>query len=109
MVQKFKVTFRYIVNYRPAWLQETLSQKTDGQIVRQLGNSQPMWHTHAFPALRCRGRLISEFNASLVYRVNSRTGRAMQRNPVLKKKQNKQARCTSMHQASQRSQGEMTD
>jgi hypothetical protein len=33
-----------------------------------------------------RGRWISEFEASLVYRVSSRTGRAIQRNPVLKKK-----------------------
>jgi hypothetical protein len=36
-----------------------------------------------------RGRLISEFEASLVYRVNSRTARATQRNPVSKNK-NKQ-------------------
>jgi hypothetical protein len=33
-----------------------------------------------------RGRQISEFEASLVYRVSSRTARATQRNPVLKKK-----------------------
>jgi hypothetical protein len=32
-----------------------------------------------------RGRRISEFGASLVYRVSSRTARATQRNPVLKK------------------------
>jgi hypothetical protein len=38
-----------------------------------------------------RGRQISEFKASLVYRVSSRTARAIQRNPVLKNKQtNKQ-------------------
>jgi hypothetical protein len=37
-----------------------------------------------------RGRRISEFEASLVYRVSSRTARATQRNPVSeKKKQNK--------------------
>jgi hypothetical protein len=37
-----------------------------------------------------RGRRISEFEASLVYRVSSRTAGATQRNPVLKKKkQNK--------------------
>jgi hypothetical protein len=40
-----------------------------------------------------RGRRISEFEASLVYRVSSRTARAIQRNPVSKKtlktKQNK--------------------
>jgi hypothetical protein len=33
-----------------------------------------------------RGRQISEFEASLVYRVSSRTARATQRNPVRKKK-----------------------
>jgi hypothetical protein len=42
------------------------------------------------PALGGRGRQISEFEASLVYRMSSRTARATQRNPVLKKKkQNK--------------------
>jgi hypothetical protein len=35
-----------------------------------------------------RGRQISQFKASLVYRVSSRIARATQRNPVLKK-QNK--------------------
>jgi hypothetical protein len=33
-----------------------------------------------------RGRQISEFKASLVYKVSSRTARAIKRNPVLKKK-----------------------
>jgi hypothetical protein len=33
-----------------------------------------------------RGRQISEFEASLVYRMSSRTVRAIQRNPVSKKK-----------------------
>jgi hypothetical protein len=43
-----------------------------------------------------RGRQISEFEASLVYRVNSRTARAIQRNPVSKnKKQNKQTKKTN--------------
>jgi hypothetical protein len=32
-----------------------------------------------------RGRRISEFEVSLVYRVSSRTARAIQRNPVSKK------------------------
>jgi hypothetical protein len=36
-----------------------------------------------------RGRQISEFEASLVYRVSSRTARTIQRNPVSKTK-NKQ-------------------
>lgn len=34
------------------------------------------------PALRDRARLISEFQASLVYKVNSRTARTKQRNHV---------------------------
>jgi hypothetical protein len=34
-----------------------------------------------------RGRQISEFEASLGYRVSSRTARATQRNPVSKNKQ----------------------
>jgi hypothetical protein len=33
-----------------------------------------------------RGRRISEFKASLVYKVSSRTARAIKRNPVSKKK-----------------------
>jgi hypothetical protein len=36
-----------------------------------------------------RGRRISEFEASLVYRVNSRTARAIQKNPISKKKKKK--------------------
>ena len=37
-----------------------------------------------------RGRWISEFKASLGYRVSSRTARATQRNPVSKKQKQKQ-------------------
>ena len=37
-----------------------------------------------------RGRRISEFEASLVYKVSSRTARAIQRNPVSKNKQKKE-------------------
>jgi hypothetical protein len=35
--------------------------------------------------LKLLGRQISEFEGSLVYRVSSRTARAIQRNPVSKK------------------------
>jgi hypothetical protein len=48
------------------------------------------WHTPLIPALgRQRHRRISEFEASLVYPVSSRTARAIQKNPVLKTKQTK--------------------
>jgi hypothetical protein len=39
--------------------------------------------------LGCRDRQVSEFEASLVYKVSSRIARAIQRNPV-SKNQNKQ-------------------
>jgi hypothetical protein len=39
-----------------------------------------------------RGRRISEFEASLVYKVSSRIARATQRNPVLKTKKKKKKR-----------------
>ena len=37
-----------------------------------------------------KGRWISEFEASLVYRLSSRTARTTQRSPVLKKKEAKE-------------------
>jgi hypothetical protein len=45
---------------------------------------------HAFNP--SRGRRISEFEASLVYKVSSRTARAIQRNPVSKKPKKKKKR-----------------
>jgi hypothetical protein len=39
--------------------------------------------------LEGRGRQISEFEASLVYKVSSRTARAIQRNPVSKNQKKK--------------------
>jgi hypothetical protein len=45
---------------------------------------------HAFnPSTWEADRQISEFEASLIYRVSSRTARATQRNPVSKKKKKK--------------------
>jgi hypothetical protein len=38
---------------------------------------------------KCRGRRISEFEASLVYKVSSRTAKATQRNPVSKNQKKK--------------------
>jgi hypothetical protein len=40
-----------------------------------------------------RDRQISEFKASLVYKVNFRTARAIQRNPVSKNKNNNKKLC----------------
>ena len=41
-----------------------------------------------------RGRQISEFEANLVYRVNSRTARTIQRNPVSEKQNRKKQKKT---------------
>jgi hypothetical protein len=52
--------------------------------VKREKDVKQWWRTPLIPALGGRGRQISEFEASLVYRVSSRTARATQRNPVLK-------------------------
>jgi hypothetical protein len=44
-----------------------------------------------------RGRQISEFEASLVYKVSSRTARATWRNPVLKKNKTKKQNKTKQN------------
>jgi hypothetical protein len=49
-----------------------------------------------------RGRRISEFEASLVYRVSSRTARAMQRNTVSKNKKNKTKQKTTTKKPKQK-------
>jgi hypothetical protein len=66
---------------------------------------------HAFnPSTReGRGRQISEFEASLVYKVSSREARAIQRNPVSKKKQKnkKQKTKTKNKQTNKRISGQI--
>jgi hypothetical protein len=49
-----------------------------------------------------RGRQISEFEASLVYRVSSRTARATQRNPVSKKPKQKTKQTNKKQQQQQK-------
>jgi hypothetical protein len=43
------------------------------------------WRTPLIPGLGRQRQVDSEFEASLVYKVSSRTARAIQKNPVLKK------------------------
>jgi hypothetical protein len=52
-------------------------------------NNSPYLVVHAFNP-STREAEISEFEAGLVYRVSSRTARAIQTNPVSKKQTNKQ-------------------
>jgi hypothetical protein len=49
-----------------------------------------------------RGRRISEFEASLVYRVSSRTARATQRNPVSKNQKKKKNKNTKTNNHTQK-------
>jgi hypothetical protein len=51
-----------------------------------------------------RGRRISEIKASLVYKVSSRTARAIQKNPVSKKQKQKQKQTTNNKQQQQQQQ-----
>jgi hypothetical protein len=51
-----------------------------------------------------RGRQISEFKASLVYKVSSRTARAIQRNPVSKNQKNKQTNKKKQNPKNQKTQ-----
>jgi hypothetical protein len=44
-----------------------------------------------------RGRQISEFEASLVYRVSSRTARITQKNPVLGERKKKKKKTTKLY------------
>jgi hypothetical protein len=60
----------------PSTLQK--SEKKNVQLRRGGGAHLQSQHS------RGRGRQISEFKATLVYRPSSRTARATQRNPVLK-------------------------
>jgi hypothetical protein len=50
-------------------------------LLNSIGAEQ-WWHIPLIPAFGRRGRWISEFKASLVYIVSSRTARVMQRNPA---------------------------
>jgi hypothetical protein len=54
--------------------------------LRKASFTRQWWHTPLIPALGRERQVISEFEASLVYRESSRTARATQRNPVSKKK-----------------------
>jgi hypothetical protein len=63
------------------------------------GSQKPGVVAHAFnPSTRETGRRISVFQASLVYKVSSRTAWAIQRDPVAKKNQklNGSQRCFSI-------------
>jgi hypothetical protein len=67
------------------------------EFVLRASQTKPGVVVHTFNpcSWEARGRWISEFEASLVYRVSSRTARATQRNPVSKNQDNKQKKRAS--------------
>ena len=60
---------------------ESLFQTTSKEV-----SAEQWWHTPLIPVLGRQRQWISEFKASLVYKVSSKTVRATQRNPVSKNK-----------------------
>jgi hypothetical protein len=88
---KFKVILGYIVNLKLLYVikEIPIEKQTAGRGGARLKSQ----HSGG------RGRRISEFKASLVYKVSSRTARAIQRNPVSKKKRktNKQTNKHTKH------------
>lgn len=51
-----------------------------------------MWYSPLIPELRCRGKQISDLEASLIYRVSSRISLAARRNPVTENRKKKRER-----------------
>jgi hypothetical protein len=68
--------------------------------VRNTREAGRWWRTPLIPALGRQGRRISEFEASLVYKVSSRTARAIQRNPVSKNQKKKKRKEEKSHRRS---------
>jgi hypothetical protein len=64
-------------------------------LLKPFGSCRAWWCTPLTQYSGGRGRQISEFEASLVYRVSSRTARAPQRNPVLKNQKEKRKTTTT--------------
>jgi hypothetical protein len=69
--------------------------------------SRVWWCTPLIPAFKGRGRQISEFKASLVYRVSSRTARVTQRNPVSKTNKQKKTKNQKKKKTKQQQQEKM--
>ena len=71
-------------SYRQKGIIFTSKKSTESLAFKNANTSRVWQRTPLIPALACRGSRISEFEASLVYKVSSRTARAIQRNPVSK-------------------------
>ena len=68
---------------------DSKNQRAGLYSLRQDNTAGQWWRMPLIPALGRQRQGISEFEASLVYRVSYRTARATQRNPVWKKKKKK--------------------
>jgi hypothetical protein len=79
-VQKENIPFKMGFSQRPTMVGSAYHRMLAFLSVKKQNQSQH---------LGGRGRQISEFEASLVYKVSSRTARAIQRNPVSKNQKKK--------------------
>jgi hypothetical protein len=86
---------QYILERNPTNVTNCDKTITNHSHFKKLGSSRAWWQTPLILALgrqRQADFWISEFEASLVYKVSSRTARATQRNPASKTKTNKQTK-----------------
>jgi hypothetical protein len=72
--------------------------------TKDLRRGRVWWHMPLIPALGRQRQADFEFEASLVYRVSSRTARATQRNPVSKKQNKTKQNKTKLRRASKMAQ-----
>ena len=71
------------------WQLKVLVAPSSTHMVAYNYLARQWWHMQPLGHLGGRVRCISEIETSLVYRVSFRTARAIQRNPVSKKKKKK--------------------
>lgn len=94
LLSSFQVTERhsetFTITTNPIWKIAEAAQRTLHTITGYIKSSESVQAVEYTPLILEVGRQrqadLCEFQASLVYRVSSRTARATQRNPVLKNK-----------------------
>jgi hypothetical protein len=85
-IMKYPLMIKIVISQKHMCLMSYCVHSVGGQSSMQVKGIQAIYTLKTSKGLgfQNRGRRISEFEASLVYKVSSRTARAIQRNPVSK-------------------------